>query len=69
MNWDLEGMGVTGKYMGEFPITGKVRLSRVKYGGGISHHIDLIEPMEIYGNIRDSVILNHNEIETVRDNI
>ena len=67
--WNLEGLYVTGKYMGEFPIKGKVRLSRVKYGGGISHHIELINPTEIYGSIRDSVILDHNEIETVCDNI
>ena len=67
--WNLENMYVSGKYMGEFPIIGKVRLTRVKYGGGISHHIDLIEPMEIYGNIRESVILNHSEIETVHNNI
>ena len=67
--WNLENMYVSGKYMGEFPIIGKVRLTRVKYGGGISHHVDLIEPMEIYGNIRESVILNHSEIETVCDNI
>ena len=66
--WNLEGMKVSGKYMGEFPVTGKVRLSRVKYGGGVSHHIDLIEPIEIYGSIRESVILNHFEIETVSDN-
>ena len=66
--WNLENMIVTGKYMGEFPVTGKVRLSRVKYGGGVSHHIDLIEPIEIYGSIRESVILNHFEIETVSDN-
>ena len=67
--WNLENMYVSGKYMGEFPIIGKVRLTRVKYGGGISHHIDLIKPMEIYGSIRESVILNHSEIETIHDNI
>ena len=66
--WNLENMIVTGKYMGEFPVTGKVRLSRVKYGGGVTHHIDLIDPIEIYGSIRESVILNHFEIETVSDN-
>ena len=66
--FSLENMIVTGKYMGEFPVTGKVRLSRVKYGGGVTHHIDLIDPIEIYGSIRESVILNHFEIETVSDN-
>ena len=67
-DFNLKNMIVTGKYMGEFPVTGKVRLSRVKYGGEVSHHIDLIEPIEIYGSIRESVILNHFEIETVSDN-
>lgn len=66
MNWNLEGMIVSGKYMNEFPITGKVRLSRVAYGGDIKHHIDLDTPMNIYGSIRDAVILNHFEIEQVR---
>lgn len=64
--WNLEGMTVTGKYMDEFPITGKVRVSRVAYGGGIKHHIDLDTPIEVYGSIRDSVIVNHFDIETVR---
>lgn len=64
--WNLEGMTVSGKYMGEFPVTGKVRLSRVKYGGGICHHIDLDTPVQVYSSIRDAVILNHFEIEQVR---
>lgn len=66
--WNLEGMNITGRYMGEFPITGKVRLSRVKYGGVVSHHIELDNPITVYGNVRDNVILNHFEIESVRDN-
>ena len=68
MNWVLEGMTVSGKYMNEFPITGKVRLSRVAYGGAIKHHIDLDTPIEIYGSIRESVILHHYDIESVRSN-
>lgn len=64
--WDLEGMTVSGKYMGEFPVTGKVRLSRVKYGGWVTHHVDLDTPIEVYGSIRDSVILNQHDIEQVR---
>lgn len=67
--WDLQGMIVTGKYIGEFNITGKVRVSRISFGGGIKHHIDLDTPIEVYGSIRDSVIINHYDIETVRDAI
>lgn len=65
--WNLEGMTITGKYMGDFPVTGKVRLSRVKYGGVVSHHVDLDTPIEVFGNMRDQVILNHYEIESVKD--
>lgn len=69
MNWNLENLYVSGKYMGEFPITGKVTLSRVKYGGGISHHIQLNTPVKVYGSVRDSVILEHSEIEQVMSSI
>jgi len=63
--WNLEGMVVSGKYMGTFQVKGKVKLSRVKYGGEISHHIDLLEPIEVYGALRESVILEHKFIEMV----
>lgn len=65
--WNLDGMTVTANYMGEFPITGKVRLSRVKYGGVVSHHIDLDSPIEVYGSIRESVIIDHSDIVKVRN--
>lgn len=68
MNWLLEGMKVTGKYMGEIPVSGKVRMSRVAYGGDIKHVIVLDTPVEVYGEMRDTVILEHYQIETVRDN-
>jgi hypothetical protein len=31
--WNLEGLTVKGRYMGEFPVVGRVELSRVQYGG------------------------------------
>lgn len=66
--WNLEGMTITGKYMGEFPVTGVVELSRVKYGGEVSHHVNLETPIVVYGATRDRVILEHAFIETVKDN-
>lgn len=66
MNWNLEGLTVTGMYMGEFPVTGRVEISRVKYGGRISHHIVLETPIQVYSAIRDRVVLDHNEISSVR---
>ena len=68
MNWNLEGLCVIGKYLGEIPITGKVRLSRVKYGGGISHHVELIFPREIYGTMRETVIIDHENVERIFSN-
>lgn len=69
MNWNLENLFVSGKYMGEFPITGKVILSRVSYGGGIKHHVELTTPVKVYGSIRDNVILEHSEIQQVMSSI
>lgn len=63
--WNLEGLRVKGMYMGEFPVTGKVELSRVKYGGWISHHIALDKPITVYNALRDRVILEHEHVEQV----
>ena len=65
--WNLENMIVSGQYMGEYPVTGKVRLSRVKYGGEISHHVELESPLELFGELRNTVILEHKHIESVRN--
>jgi hypothetical protein len=67
MNWILEGMRVTGKYLGDYPVSGRVELSRVAYGGEVKHTVVLDNPIGVFGVIRDRVILNHFEIETVKD--
>jgi hypothetical protein len=53
----LDGKRVIGMYMDEIAVSGVVRLSRVTYGGGISHHVKLDNPINVYGAIRDTVIL------------
>jgi hypothetical protein len=65
--WDLTGFKVTGKYLDEITVTGRVRMSRVKFGGTVSHHIDLDKPMMIYGNLRDTVIVDHKNVEQISD--
>ena len=67
MNWNLEGLRINGLYMGLFPISGKVDLSRVQYGGEVSHHIVLDEPIKVYGAIRDRIILEHKFVNRVLD--
>ena len=67
MSWNLEGLTVFGRYMGmeSFPVKGKVTLSRVKYGGGVCHYIDLENPLLVYGNLRNRIILEHEFVERV----
>lgn len=68
MSWNLEGMKIVAKYMGEFPVSGRVDLSRVQYGGEISHHVVLDEPITVYGAVRERVIVEHRYVDQVSDN-
>ena len=52
-------------YMGEFPVAGVVRLSRVKYGGVVSHHVELDKPIKVYNAMRDRVILDEPEVKGI----
>ncbi len=63
-NW-LDGQHVIGMYMGEFAVSGIVTLSRVKYGGDMSHHVKLDNPITVYGAVRDTVILDSKEVKGV----
>lgn len=65
MNWNLEGLRINGLYMGMFPVSGKVDLSRVQYGGEVSHHILLDEPIKVYGALRDRIILEHKFVNRI----
>ena len=70
MNRNLQGMTVVGLYMGEFPVKGLCTLSRVKYGGGITHHITLDEGFEGGYCRRDAgegIILDNRDVERVID--
>jgi hypothetical protein len=66
--WNLEGLSVQCLYMGEFKCTGRVWLSRVKYGGTIAHHVALDKPIKVYGAVRDGVIVDHDEVLRVFSN-
>ena len=65
--WDYTGMHIEGRYIGVFPVSGRVELSRVKYGGTVSHHVVLDSPITVFGAERDRVIISHSEITRVRD--
>lgn len=65
MSWVLEGERVEGLYMGSIPVVGVVRLSRVKYGGEVTHHVDLDTPITVYGAVRETVILENKYVTRV----
>ena len=61
----LDGQRVIGMYMGDIAVSGTVRHSRVKYGGGMSHHVNLDNPITVYGAVRESLILEATEVKGV----
>jgi hypothetical protein len=65
MQWNLENLNVTAVYLDSIPVAGMVTLSRVRYGGEVSHHITLTSPITVYGTVRDSVIVDHKHIQTI----
>ena len=64
MDWNLEGKRVFGYYLDEFPVTGVVQQSRVKYGGKLSHTVVLEKPVMINGTMRDQLLLEDCEVIT-----
>ena len=75
--WNLEGMRVKGLYLsGDVPVSGKVTLSRVEYGGNVSHHVKLDNGFQWKGSTGkvivsreagEVVIVDHKYITEVRD--
>ena len=61
----LDGQRVIGMYMGDIAVSGVVRVSRVTYGGRMSHHVTLDNPINVFGAVRDSVILESECIKGV----
>ena len=62
MGWNKDGHTVKGLYLNEYPVTGVVKESRVKYGGEVSYWIELEESFYLFHTLRDSVILSENEL-------
>lgn len=62
MSWNLEGHVVSGQYLDHIPVRGVVVESRVKYGGRVSHTIQLDSPIEVFGDTRVRVSLEKVEV-------
>lgn len=62
MGWNKDGSTIKALYLSEYLVTGVVTESRVRYGGDVSYHIDLVEPLYIFGSLRECVIVNENQV-------
>lgn len=65
-NYAREGQLVRGKYLGEVRYVGIVKESRVKYGGKVQHRVELAAPIEVYGRIKDIVLVEEDEIDEAK---
>lgn len=69
--WDRSNQVIRGTYMG-VPYRGVVRDSRVKYGGEVSHFVDLLDEITVFGDVRDAILILESDdfsvdYEHVRD--
>jgi hypothetical protein len=62
MGWNKDGSTVKALYLSEYPVTGKVMESRVKYGGAVSYWLQLDEPLHLFGTTRDTVMVDENQL-------
>ena len=62
MGWNKDGSTIRGLYLHEYPVTGVVTESRVKYGGHVSYWVKLNSPLFLFGTFRDEVHLDEKEV-------
>lgn len=62
MGWNKDGSTIKALYLSEYMVTGVVTESRVRYGGTVSYHIDLVEPLYVFGSVRDCVIVDEKQV-------
>jgi hypothetical protein len=65
MNLDLEGQRINGLYLGFLPYSGLVVDSRVKYGGDIQYTVLIDEPIKVYGEVRDMILVGKGEVNRI----
>lgn len=62
MGWNLEGLRVRGLYISEIEVSGVVEASRSALGNRVKHHIVLDTAVNVYGNERDRVVIDDENI-------
>ncbi len=64
-SWNREGDFITGNYLGMFPYAGKIFESRVKYGGKVQHTVKLLSPINVFGDVRDAILVDEDDLVVV----
>ena len=69
--WNRVNQVIRGVYMG-VPYRGVVGHSRVKFGGRVQHAVDLLDDIEVFGDIRSAILIDETDdfsvdCEDVRD--
>jgi len=69
MNWDLKGLWIQGKYLGDSVVSGVVESTRVKYGGGVQHTVVLDKPIKFRWRSEpaDRLLIDHEHVLRVAD--
>lgn len=63
VGWNKDGSTVKALYIGEYPCTGIVKESRVKYGGSVGYWLDLVEPLFLpNGEKRVTVMVDETQV-------
>ena len=65
MNLNIEGQRINGLYLGFLPYSGLVVDSRVKYGGDIQYTVLIDEPIKVYGEVRDIILVGKGEVNRI----
>jgi hypothetical protein len=59
--WNRTNQRIRGMYLGQHEYDGVVSQSRVKLGGTVQHAVDLLDPIIVYGEQRNSILVNESE--------
>jgi hypothetical protein len=58
--WDRSNQIIHGLYLNQIPFAGVVRGSRVKLGGRVQHTVDLFDPIIVWGEQRDTILVDED---------
>lgn len=58
--WDRSNQIIHGLYLDRYPYAGVVRSSRVKLGGRVQHTVDLFDPITVWDEQRETILVDED---------